>query len=82
MIRFVNLQALLSTLWVEMSFSFNVPIEHSNGNPWLQMRVSSCNLLWWLEVGSLQLKRHSLGLLASMLFLACLILYDFETLKG
>ena len=50
MIRFVNLKALLPTLWVETSFSLNVPLENSNGNPWLQTTVSSCNFLWWLEV--------------------------------
>ena len=50
MIRFVNLQALLPALWMETSFSFNIPLERSNGKPWLQTRVSSCKLLWWLEV--------------------------------
>ena len=83
MIRFVNLQALLLALWVETSFSFNVPLDNSSGKPRLQMRVSSCNLFWWLEARFFAVEKGtpSVYLLACCLLLSCFCM-SFETLRG
>ena len=82
MIRFVNLQDFLSALWVETRFSFNVPLEHSNGKPWLQMRVSSYNLLWWLEVRFFVVEKARPWFTCELFVSCLLVLYEFETIRG